>query len=151
MGKDIIQTSDHGYAVAGITDSFGAGGFDFWLIKLAGSRPEVIEATVDVDPDTLNLKSEGNRVTAYIDLAEGYFVSDVDVSSILLNNTISVDPYAPTEVGDYDEDGIRDLMVKFDRAGVMALLSVGEATLTITGEVNGILFEGSDTIRAIDD
>jgi hypothetical protein len=40
-------------------------------------------------------------------------------------------------------------MVKFDKAEVTALLGVGEATLTITGEVNGTPFEGSDSIRVI--
>ena len=29
----IIQTSDGGYALAGFTSSFGAGGHDFWLVK----------------------------------------------------------------------------------------------------------------------
>jgi hypothetical protein len=38
-------------------------------------------------------------------------------------------------------------MVKFIRAEVMTLLGVGETTLTITGEVDGTPFEGSDTIR----
>jgi len=29
----LVQTSDQGYAIAGWTASFGAGGFDFWLVK----------------------------------------------------------------------------------------------------------------------
>ena len=32
--ESIIQTTDGGYAVAGYTESYGAGDFDFWIIKL---------------------------------------------------------------------------------------------------------------------
>ncbi len=34
VGYSIIQTSDGGYAIAGITGSFGAGGSDFYVVKL---------------------------------------------------------------------------------------------------------------------
>ena len=57
----------------------------------------------------------------------------------------------PIEIGDYDEDGVPDLKVKFNRQDLIAILIVGEATLTVTGEVNGVSFEGSDTIRVIDE
>jgi len=36
-GHSLILTSDGGFAIAGESDSFGAGGYDFWLIKTDGS------------------------------------------------------------------------------------------------------------------
>lgn len=55
----------------------------------------------------------------------------------------------PTKIGDHDHNRIPDLMVKFDRSAVQGLVSVGYVELTVTGEVDGILFSGSDTIRVI--
>ena len=33
----VVQTSDGGYALAGFTDSFGAGNYDAWLVKVDAS------------------------------------------------------------------------------------------------------------------
>lgn len=110
----------------------------------------VVPTTVNIDPDTFNLKSKGQWITAYIELPEEYNVIDFDISAVKLNYRVEAKLH-PTEIGDYDTDTIPDLMVKFDRAEVIALLSVGEATLTITGDVAGTPFEGSDTISVIDE
>ena len=124
-----------------------------------------LSATIDIDPDTLNVKSHGEWITAYIELPEGYDVNDIDVSTIHLLDTILVDTSAPATVGDYDSDGISDLMVKFVRTDVVDHLGTEDVTedvtedetgtdyeeLTITGELTDeTLFEGSDTIRVID-
>jgi parallel beta-helix repeat protein len=115
--------------------------------------PSVITATIDVDPDNLNLGSKGKWVTAYIELPEGYDVSNINVSTIMLNNTISMDLEAPIEIGDYDNDTIPDLMVKFDRATVCNFIlskgiRYGNVTLVLSGKFyDGTLFEGYDTIR----
>lgn len=62
-------------------------------------------------------------------------------------------------VGDYDNDIVPDLMVKFDRATVVAWIGsvdydddTGKSenvALVITGEVAETSFEGSDTIRVL--
>jgi hypothetical protein len=99
------------------------------------------------------LKSKGKWITAYIEFPEGYNVSDIDISSILLNGTIPVDVNAPTAIGDYDGDGVPDLMVKFNRTAVCQLIlskgiKLGNVTLTVSGKLyDGTEFEGSDTIR----
>lgn len=108
--------------------------------------------TIDFDPDTLNLESEGKVVTVYIELPEGYNVSQIDVSSIRLNGTVPA-LVKPTEIGDYDSDGILDLMVKFDRASVIALFDgktvPGNYMIEVTGTWAGIRFEGTVMIRVI--
>jgi parallel beta-helix repeat protein len=121
-----------------------------------------ITATVSIIPNTLNLRSNLKYVTAYIELPEGYNVSDINVSSILLNNTIPVDPDAPTTIGDYDSDGIPDLMVKFNGTEVIEYILRNinmtqlieerfmTITLTVTGKLkDGTPFQGSDTIKIV--
>ncbi|MBW2021145.1 MAG: RHS domain-containing protein [Deltaproteobacteria bacterium] len=111
---------------------------------------KVIEATIDIDPDTLNINSKGRWITCYIELPEAYDVADIDVSTVVLEGSVYAKP-CPTNVGDHDKDGIADLLVKFDRSEVGSLLEPGEeVTVTIDGEVEGILFAGEDTIRVID-
>jgi len=113
----------------------------------------VITADVDIKPDTLNIGSQGgeNSVTCYIELHQGYDVADIDVSSIWLNSQVQAQS-SPTAIGDYDGDGVPDLMVKFDRQAVEDILVVGdEVEITVTGALtDGTLFAGSDLITVID-
>ena len=115
-----------------------------------------ISATVDITPDTLNLKSKGKWITCRIELPEGYNASDIDPNTIMLNGSIPVDPFwvdkpRQSVEGDY-YDGVSHLMVKFNRTAVREFIlaqgiTYGNVTLTITGEVDGTPFEGSDIIR----
>lgn len=114
-----------------------------------------ISAAIDIDPDTLNLRSKGRWITTYIELPDGYNVSDINVATVNISdiNGQTVDIPAqnhPTEIGDYDNDSIPDLMVKFDRLVVEDNLSPGNAIITVCGIlIDGTTFEGSDTIRVI--
>ena len=122
--------------------------------------PLVINATIDIVPNTLNLRAKAKYITCFIELPEAYNVSSLDVSSILLNDTIPVDPFAPIIIGDYDNDTIPDLMVKFNGTEVIAYILANvnmtklfeemfmTITLTITGKLHdGTSFYGSDTVR----
>jgi hypothetical protein len=83
-------------------------------------------------------------------------VADIDVGTValegesLFESALQAEPW-PTEIGDYDEDGIPDLMVKFDRSAVQELADVGEnVELTVFGKWGEVPFRGSDDIRVID-
>jgi hypothetical protein len=124
------------------------GAFPAW--KAAALPLISATANVDVKPDTLNLKSQGKWITAYIELPLPYNVNNIVVSSIKMNNVVSA-AVKPTEIGDYDGDGVADLMVKFDRSAVEGLLTCGERRLWITSQVNGLLLGcgGWDSITVI--
>jgi len=123
----------------------------------------VIEASIDFDPDKLNLKGKGKWVTCYIELPSDHSVEDINTSTVAITriNGEGLDPRlyreGPTEIGDYDDDGGADLMVKFDREKLIDILkSMGYGDgdvveLTVGGKLlNGKLFAGSDTVEIID-
>jgi hypothetical protein len=107
-------------------------------------------AGLAIEPNVLNLKSEGMWITCHIELGETLDVGAIDVNTVLLNGQVPAELH-PASVGDDDEDGIPDLMVKFDRAAVQEIVEVGdEVTLTVTGRLtNGISFADSGSIRVI--
>ena len=113
-----------------------------------------VVATIDIDPDTLNLKSKGNWITCYIELPEGYDVNQIDVNTVTLSveGPTSIEAaLSPTEVGDYDNDTIPDLMVKFDRGAVQDVASEGSEEMTVGGFLtDGTAFQGTDTVLVID-
>ena len=111
-----------------------------------------IPATVDVDPDILSLRSRGNWVTAYIELPEGFQVASIDLTTIVLNGTIRAEPHQ-SELRDYDNDAIPDLMVKFNRTEAAEFIlskgiMTGNVILTVSGHlIDGTLVVGSDVIK----
>ena len=69
---------------------------------------------------------------------------------ILFNGQVPAE-LSPTEVGDYDGDGIADLMVKFDRAATYTTLAAGDVVhISVAGQLSdGAAFEGTDTVRVM--
>ncbi len=128
----------------------------------------IIPAVVDLDPSTLNLASNGNWITCYIELGEDDSGKTYDVNTIggatvtLNNNDHAVPAYLGNQgwataaanaenVADYDGDGILERMVKFDRAAVQGIVQPPQTEVSIKGKLtNGTLFEGTTTIRVLD-
>ncbi|MCK4529131.1 carboxypeptidase regulatory-like domain-containing protein [candidate division WOR-3 bacterium] len=147
---NLKPTTTYYYKVSS-TDPSSNGPTESEIFSFTTLGPPSEEFCIDFDPDTLNLQSKGKWVTTYIELPEGYDVSAINVSTVMLNDQVQAE-MKPTEIGDYDDDSIPDLMVKFDRSAIQEILEVGdEVVITVTGElINGTPFEGSDTIRVIE-
>ena len=106
--------------------------------------------SLDLEPNTFNLHSMGSWVTGFLEPPAPFTADQIDVGSILLEGSVAVDPDAPTALGDHDNDGITDLMVKFPRADLELLLSPGNAVpVTVTGTIDGRCFIGQDEIRVL--
>jgi len=94
-------------------------------------------------------------MTAYIELTDPYIsvVGHIDIGSVIL----SVNGYdipaknKPVEIGDYDNDGVPDLKMKFDRQIIQSHMFVGSEELIIGGTVEGagVDFQGSDTVSVV--
>jgi hypothetical protein len=109
--------------------------------------------SVDILPDTLNLSSSGQYITGYIELIEGYDVTQIDIDSVSITvNDFTVIYAEPeiSEVADYNNNAIPDLMVKFDRQAVQEIINTELTEITVTGSINGKFFQGSDMIRFIE-
>ena len=119
----------------------------------------IIEATIDIDPDTLNLSSNSKWITCYIELPKGHDVMDIDGSTVMLNGIAAYtgkEAWAraganTSNIIDHDEDGIPERMVKFDGPAVQDIVGIGKALLIVTGElIGGPSFEGIDVISVIE-
>lgn len=140
---------------------------DFWLNQVVSDIVEnpsppppyvaKILATVDIKPEAYNMQRQANQVTAFIELPEGYDARDINVSTLLLNGIFPALP-RPAEIGDYDHDGILDLMVKFDVSTLHSETNIAglaserfmSVTVAVTGRLrDGTLFQGTDIIKII--
>jgi hypothetical protein len=128
----------------------------FQLLRPASA----IAVELEIEPETLNLKSKGNWIKAEIEFPEGYDARTVDLSSILLNGVVPAERQPAEFCDGEDEDDADDdseedepcdeLKVKFNRAQVQSLLTPGDQVkITVTGRIGSVTFEGVDYIRVI--
>ncbi|UCE73267.1 MAG: SBBP repeat-containing protein [Methanomassiliicoccales archaeon] len=141
ISQDIAVDPSGNVYVIGWSIKADGNNCDYVTIKY--SPRSTINAEIDIDPDTLNLKSKGRWITCYIELPEGYNVNDIEINKVMLEDMIIA------EWGDIQNDV---LMVKFDRSEVEEMLMPGTYNLKVSGELtDGTQFEGySDEIIVID-
>lgn len=105
-----------------------------------------------INSKTLNLKSKGRVITTFVDLPTSFNPADIDIASLLLEGAIPLAVPPTPKLGGGDEDGTPDLMVKFSRQLLIALLcetdrDQGTVELRVTGDIAGDSFEVRGTGR----
>jgi len=112
-----------------------------------------VTADIEIEPDVLNPRSRGRWITCYIELPENYNVSEIDFNSVTMSvgESVIYPESSPTEIGDYDNDNIVDLMLKFDRQAVSESVSTGSVKMTARGTlIDGSEFAGNNIVNVID-
>ena len=135
---------------SGLAIICNAGDKTVTILNASGLPAGPIPAEVRITPRTLNLKSHGRWVQGRIELPIGYWPEEIDIGSVLLQDIIPVVPGMFVLGEDEDQDGLRELVVKFDRAAFQEILPQGEyIPVTISGTARNRPFIGVDTIRTI--
>jgi hypothetical protein len=128
-----------------------------WITVVFSPDPvdtRLLWATASVSDYDINMTNNvihGDTVT--IEHVENLNVSDIDVSSLVLNGVIPVDSSIPATIGDFDNDSIQDLTVHFNKSRVAELLIsqseiYGDVNLEITGRLdNATPFQAVGTIK----
>jgi hypothetical protein len=104
---------------------------------------DVIKAYITINPHVLNLKSKGKWITVFIEFMPEYSVEDIYPESVQFNNIYAEEK--PTQISDFNNNGLLELMVKFDRSSVISLLVLEELDeVSFSGKLSdGKTFEGT--------
>lgn len=116
--------------------------------------PEPITVTVNITPNTINLKSMGKYITASITLPDEFNVNQIDGNTVQIS-AIDGYPIEPIPADKTTKSGTESdncLLAKFARGDLINVLSPGdEVEITIEGLLaSGEKFTGVDTLRVIE-
>jgi hypothetical protein len=110
-----------------------------------------INVSFDLDPNTLNRASQGNRVVGYLEPSSDHEAQDIRSSSVWLERVVPVAPNSPVAYEDKDGDGLTEAAYKFDRLQLLPLLPDGNnVPVEAIGELEDISwFSGIDYVRVL--
>jgi hypothetical protein len=97
---------------------------------------------VDIEPQTLDCRSEGKWITCHVRLPEGFDPLQVDGGSVLLADCIAAEQWIAEK---------NNLLFKFDRQAVCGICPAeGARTMRLSGSlVNGTQFVGKGTVTIL--
>jgi len=122
-------------------------------IAQMGPLPSVVASRIDAVPTTLNLLRPGSWIQVYVEAPEGFDLSRVNISSVMLDQTIPADQSVATILGDYDGDLLQDLLIKFNRSMVSNFIissgvTTGNVAISMTYRLyDGTKFKGTGIVR----
>jgi hypothetical protein len=99
LGRSIIQTADKGYAVAGFTNSYGAGGFDFYLVKTYPEDVTPPQTTISFSSAPGEHEWYTSSVTVSLNASDNRGVLSTQYSFDGVNWTTYTGPFALTKEG----------------------------------------------------
>ena len=129
-------------------------------ICYAQDAVEPIAATVDIRPNTINLRRNGNFIMGVIKLPEGYSIENIDLTSIVVTkiNGIPLDPSITADWAFIDDEIMDSVIAKFPNKTFKDACLAADITYPANVEisVSGTLtdeaktpFEGTDQVRVI--
>lgn len=125
----------------------------------------VVQAEIDVNPNTVNARENGNEedkgkdkdngggmMTVFIGFPEGVDINDIIHGTIRLNGVYSPisDPkygFVSNPVADHDGDGKVEYMIKFRRDEILDELVRCGGSITISGSAGSYDFRGVDLVE----
>ena len=103
-GSSVFQTDDGGYVIIGSTESYGAGGSDFWIVKTDASGDSLWSKTYGGSYHEIAFEaqatSDGGYIIAGYTQLQGFLNSDVWLVKLFSNGEVD---WTQTYGGDQDD------------------------------------------------
>ncbi len=117
--------------------------------------PGAAAATVEYMPEPLDLASRGRYIKAFIELPGGLDPGTISLASIKVTaiDGRAIKPIGAAAgsgtIGDFDNDGVPDLLVQLDRRQLEPLLPVGSHLLRLEGRVGSTPFVSERSVGIV--
>lgn len=116
-------------------------------VLLNRSQAPVIPVGFGLRPAVVHARSDARWISGLLETPAPHSAADIDIGSIRLNGVVPVDGSAP---GASSPSGSRELVVRFDRRALAAILPAGDAVpVTVTGRIGRDTFAGTTAVRVL--